>query len=64
MSGWIARRLARALLARDPRVVVEVAWSDDGTSWSVRVEHARDASPLAIAGALRAMADAIASTTH
>lgn len=59
MSEWEADRIAEALgLAGVP--AVEVRWGDDG--WCVSVEG--DAGPLSVAEALRALADALETTTN
>lgn len=64
MTPWQAARLASLLCAEERGAVVEVIWSDDGTEWGVSVEHTRDAGPIALARALRAMADALEETAN
>lgn len=64
MKAWEAARVAEALLEAEHEIAVNVVWSDDGTEWSVNVEHARGAGPHAIARALRAIAAALEETAN
>lgn len=59
VTEWEADRIADAL-GREGVPAVEVQWGEGG--WSVSVEG--DAGPLSVAKALRALADALETTTN